>query len=81
MLKSGDHPYWNEPQFQTAKNSNADVVVLMLGTNDAKTFNWNETAFKADYLDMINVFKNMTSKPDIHLMIPPPLYKEGVYSM
>merc|ERR1712039_316547 len=54
---------------------------MMLGTNDAKTYNWNQTEYVADYLEMINIFKNMPSNPEIHLMIPPPLYQDKLYDM
>ena len=49
MLKSGDHPYWNEPQYTETLEMRPDVIVLMLGTNDAKTFQWNRAEFLADY--------------------------------
>ena len=35
MMKDGNMPYWNEKEYQTALNSNADIVILMLGTNDS----------------------------------------------
>ena len=38
MMKKGDLPYWNEPFYQKALTSEADVVVLMLGTNDSKFY-------------------------------------------
>ena len=53
----------------------------MLGTNDAKTVNWNKTAYVEDYLEMANNFLNLPSKPDLHLMISPPLYKEMQYGI
>ena len=36
MLKGGDSPYWERPQFDALVNNTWDVVVVMLGTNDAK---------------------------------------------
>lgn len=53
----------------------------MLGTNDAKTWNWNATAYFNDYVDMGKKLINLPSKPKLYLMVPPPLYKEGVYGM
>ena len=53
----------------------------MLGTNDAKPYNWNKTAYVEDYLEMANNFLNLPSKPDLHLMILPPLYKEMQYGI
>lgn len=53
----------------------------MLGTNDAKTFQWDESAYHADYLEMARSFLAMPSKPDLYIMIPPPLYKDNFISM
>ena len=36
MQKGADSPYWKRPQFQTLIASKWDVLVVMLGTNDAK---------------------------------------------
>ena len=80
-MKKGDYPYWNENAFTQAKESNPDKVVMMLGTNDAKNFQWDQTAYMQDWLEMINIFKNLDSKPEVYVMIPPPLYQDGVYSM
>ena len=55
----------------------------MLGTNDAKTQNWqpHSAEFASDYQAMINVFEAMPSKPRVRIMVPPPLYQDGVYGM
>lgn len=36
MQKGGDSPYWQRPQYQTLISNKWDIVVIMLGTNDAK---------------------------------------------
>ena len=41
MLRKADAPYWNHSAFKNALNSTPDLVVIMLGTNDAKFRNWN----------------------------------------
>ena len=81
MMKNGDYPYWNEPQYQQALNSEADVVVLMLGTNDAKTYQWDVQEYMKDFKEMANIFLGLDSKPELHIMVPPPLYQDGIYSM
>ena len=81
MMKNGDYPYWNEPQYQKALKSEADVVVLMLGTNDAKTYQWDVEEYMKDFKEMANIFLGLDSKPDLHIMVPPPLYQDGIYSM
>lgn len=81
LLRKGDNPYWKTPAFRAAAASDADVVILMLGTNDAKVWNWGRHAaeYPGDYHDLISVFSSMPSKPRIRIMTPPPLYQDGRY--
>ena len=58
MMKTGDFPYWNEQAYQDALNSEADIVIMMLGTNDSKIFQWNRSQYHKDYLEMIKNMKN-----------------------
>ena len=53
----------------------------MFGTNDSKTYQWNYNDFLTDYTDLINSFIQLDSKPDVYVMVPPPLYQEGAYAM
>jgi len=58
LLRKGDYPFWNEPQFQEVKDFNADILIIMLGTNDSKPQNWQYASeFRKDYLDMIAELK------------------------
>merc|ERR1712190_147355 len=36
MLKKGNSPYWKRSQFTALNNAKWDIIVIMLGTNDAK---------------------------------------------
>ena len=50
----------------------------MLGTNDARPVNWKgEAPFKKDYLELVRTFMNMSSKPEVHVMVPTPKYYKG----
>lgn len=40
MLKGADSPYWNRGQYKALTGNTWDIVVIMLGTNDAKRWNW-----------------------------------------
>lgn len=40
LMRRADNPYWHTSAFAKARGSNADIVVIMLGTNDAKRFQW-----------------------------------------
>ena len=75
LLKKGDYPYWNEPQFQQVKDFQPDVVVIKLGTNDSKPQNWAHKAdFVKDYLDLIAEFRaHMPKDGKVYVVIPVPV--------
>lgn len=77
LLKKGDKPYWEEPEFNSAKEFKPDIVIIMLGTNDSKTFNWDihKSEFKSDYVSMIQTFKKLKTKPKIYIGLPPPIFE------
>jgi hypothetical protein len=81
MLKKGDNPYWRTGPLKQALASKPQIVVLMLGTNDAKYHNWGplHAEFPVDFKAMIEAFKNVSTSPRIYLMVPPPLYQDGRY--
>lgn len=87
MLRNADHPYWNTSAYADALAFAPDIVVLMLGTNDAKRGNWGPggrnlaAQFPADYTAMIKSFTDLSSRPTVHVMVPPPLYFDGCYGM
>ena len=78
MLNKGDHPYMNEPDYKNALAFNPNIVVIKLGTNDSKSFNWKYKAdFMKDAQTMINAFKGLPSQPKIYLCYPSKAYLTG----
>ena len=78
MLNKGDHPYMNEPAYKNALAFNPNIVVIKLGTNDSKSFNWKYKAdFMKDAQNMINAFKGLPSQPKIYLCYPSKAYQTG----
>lgn len=73
MMKKGDRPYVNEAAYKSAVEFNPDIVVLMLGTNDSKTMNWQ---FKEDFCDdakaIVESFYRPGFKPQVFICLPPP---------
>ena len=63
--KKGDHPYkeWPEHLYEHAIESDPDIVIIMLGTNDAKDFVWNKDEYINDYKSFIQTFKQLKSSP------------------
>ena len=79
LLKKGDFPYWNEPQFQEVKDFRPDVVLIKLGTNDSKPQNWaHKGEFVQDYLDLIAEFRDhMPKDGKVYVMLPVPVTREN----
>lgn len=82
ILKAGDMSYWQTEEYKTAlETHHLQILVLAFGTNDAKSQNWNVTAFISDYVDMIHSFRNRTENLKIFICIPPPLYLAAAYNI
>jgi acyl-CoA thioesterase I len=83
LLKKGDAPYWTQGRLKQALAFNPDIVTIKLGTNDTKSQNWDAHGgeFKKDYLSMIDTFKALTTKPDIFLVLPVPVFKANNYGI
>jgi acyl-CoA thioesterase-1 len=80
MLKKGDKPYWNDPAYGASDAFKPDIVVIMLGTNDAKPQNWTYKAdFAGDYASMISHYR--AAGATVYVAAPPPVYASGGYSI
>jgi len=77
-LQSSD-PYYYKLDFQELKDFNPTTVVLMLGTNDVRIDNCLKVdTFVDDYKFLISKIQNQTSASSIFLVIPPPVFDNGV---
>ena len=73
--KGGDTSIWEQPALTAALDFDPDVVVVVLGTNDAKPENWrNAAAFEADYRALATVFAAGASRPLLFFAKPPPAF-------
>jgi lysophospholipase L1-like esterase len=73
-------PYMNTSAFQDAKNFQPNIVVIMLGTNDANTLiTPNNGSFANGYLKLVEAFQDLSTKPKIYLVKPPPIFSNGTY--
>lgn len=75
-VSQGDKkPYASLPEFEGVKGFRPDIVVIMLGTNDApEIYSQGISTFTSDYEALIRGFQNATSKPDVWLVKPPPIF-------
>ena len=63
MVRTGDMPYQEREAYKNALNSQPDIVIIQLGTNDSKPQNWNEEQYVADYVEMAKEFMKLESAP------------------
>ena len=72
-------PYVYQPEFGAAKKFLPDIVVLMLGTNDARPDNFGSIDnFVDDYTKLIKQIQILGTKPKIFLVKPPPIFENVV---
>ena len=75
---NSENPYMNDSAFQDAKEFQPNIVVIMLGTNDANPLITPKNgSFVDDYVKLIEEFQALSSKPSIYLVKPPPVFSNG----
>jgi acyl-CoA thioesterase-1 len=71
-------PYLNESIFQDAKEFKPDIVIIMLGTNDANpAIKPNTSSFVKNYAQLVDEFQRLDSKPKVWIVKPPPVLNNG----
>lgn len=75
---SADRPYRSSSAFAASTGFRPDVVLIMLGTNDARGDNWKGVeAFDADYRALVTHYLSLETAPDVWLLTPPTLFRLG----
>ncbi|MBR6423574.1 MAG: alpha/beta hydrolase fold domain-containing protein [Bacteroidales bacterium] len=78
LLSKGDLPYVKDLAWEDAQAFRPDVVVIKLGTNDSKDYNWVHKAdFASDLQQMIDALQALPSRPKIYLATPIPAFKRS----
>lgn len=67
-------PYFDEELANESLISNPDIVIFMLGTNDAQSAHWNSEVFKTEYPQAIRKYLDLPSQPKVYVMTPPRSY-------
>ncbi len=71
-------PYLKQPALLNAENFDPNIVIIMLGTNDANTqIAYNETNFEADYAQLLSCFETLTANPQILVLKSPPIFTDN----
>jgi lysophospholipase L1-like esterase len=73
-LKRSDNSYWHSSQYRASLRSNPDIVVIMLGTNDSKSWNWNSAKFNSDLRALIAQYQALATAPRVYVCLVPPVF-------
>jgi acyl-CoA thioesterase-1 len=75
VLLNTETPYMNTSLFQDALEFQPNIVIIMLGTNDAQpNLEQFNDSFVGDYVKMVSAFQKLASKPKIWVALPPPIF-------
>ncbi len=75
ILLNTDRPFLNQSAFFSAKDFDPGIVVLMLGTNDARTNIYaSSDSLEANFKTLITSIEAFASKPKVFVALPPPLF-------
>ena len=71
-------PYMNQTAFKKAEDFDPDIVVIMLGTNDANPdITLSEDNFEADYAQLVTSFNGLDGNQSIWAVKSPPIFSNN----
>lgn len=68
--------YTNTLSFRQSMGANADVYLVMLGSNDLLLRGWEHTLPQA-YRELLQGYMNLPQEPEVIVVLPPDLYYEN----
>ena len=78
LQDEADQPYTAEPAYRESLASEADYYIIMLGTNDAKKYNWDPERYAADYRMFVKEYIDRSGTGHVYAVIPPRAFKDPV---
>lgn len=76
--RTGDRPYWDDDFFAISQDIAPDIVIIMLGSNDSKPYNWDAEVYRADLSALVDSYIQLPNRPDVYLLAPPAAFvREG----
>ncbi len=76
LLSTGNFPYVNTDLYTNSLAENADIYIIMLGSNDSKPDFWSKEQFITEYTEFIRGYMELENAPTVYVMIPPRVYVE-----
>lgn len=69
-------PFAGTEEYADSLKTQADIVLLMLGTNDT-VFSQNRDIFPENYEKMVTTYTGLPCKPRVIIMLPPHFFSDG----
>jgi lysophospholipase L1-like esterase len=73
-LSNGKNPYINTQEYVDSLASGADMVIIMLGTNDAASTYWDQDSYESELGALVEAYQSTASSPTVVLMVSPSIY-------
>jgi hypothetical protein len=79
----GQPSFSSSAQYQPSHDFAPNIVVIMLGTNDSASRNWDagKDHFVKDYGVLIDSYTSLASKPMVFLNTPPPASDDNMFTI
>ena len=72
LQKNSCASYWRHKHFRASSEFAPHIVLIMLGTNDARKENWKGILpFSVDYQAMIEHYQALPCRPIVYAIVPP----------
>ena len=69
-------PYWKTLRYRQSLLDQPEIVLILLGTNDARTDVWNEAAYQSGIQKMGSDYTSLSSHPKIIYMMSPEVFPD-----
>lgn len=77
VRQDGNYPYENLRVYRHSVKSEADILIIMLGTNDVWEHNWQDAErFKEEYVRLLESYLQSEQIPEIYLCTLPKIYQQ-----
>lgn len=68
-------PYGGTDEYKASLETEADIVLIMLGTNDT-VFSMNRNIFPDNYTKLVQTYIDLPCKPQVIVMLPPHFFSQ-----
>lgn len=79
--RARESSYWTFPHLGVAREVGFDVAIVQIGSNDAKTRNWDPSRYRADLLEMVKELAKGHPQAKFILSVPPPVHEANNFTI